>query len=117
MLLRFGGLIFPVLVVHPDELIAVEAVAGQDDEHNEVGNQQRKVKAVELIQPLEGRIGLFLQELHHRAWPGGERENGREMSQQKDIPRGSRSLPGQRLVAPPRRYALIVTESEGIPFW
>ncbi len=55
-----------VAVIHPDELVAVEPIAGQNDEHNEVRDQQHHVKAVGLIESLESGVRLLLQKLHER---------------------------------------------------
>ncbi len=60
----------------------MEAVRRQNDQHDKVWDQQRQVKAVGVVQSLEGRVGLFLQELHHRAGPWRYRKYGRKQCDQ-----------------------------------
>ena len=55
-----------VAVVHPDELVAVESIGGQNDEDNEVRDQQHHVEAVGLVEPLKRGIRLLLQKLDDR---------------------------------------------------
>ena len=45
-----------MFVVEVNQLIAVHAVEGQQDQHDEVGNQQRKVEGIGVIQALERRV-------------------------------------------------------------
>ncbi len=61
---RLADRILAVAVIHPDELVSVEAIAGQNDEDNKVRHQQQHVEAVGLIESLESGIRLLLQKLH-----------------------------------------------------
>ena len=49
----FGRLVLFVLVIKIDQPVPVPAVGRQDDEDDEIGNQQRQVERVDLIEPLE----------------------------------------------------------------
>ena len=51
--------VLAVLVVAVDQLIAMNAIEGENDHHDEVGNQECGVKRVPVIQVLEGAIGVM----------------------------------------------------------
>jgi hypothetical protein len=46
-----------VAEVEPDELIAVDAVEGEDDHHDEVRDEQRDVEGVPTVGVAEGVVG------------------------------------------------------------
>jgi hypothetical protein len=46
-----------VAEVEPDELIAVDAVEGEDDHHDEVRDEQRDVEGVPAVGVAEGVVG------------------------------------------------------------
>ena len=55
-----GG-VFPVVVVLPDQLVAVQAVDGENDHDEEVGGEQQGVKGEELpvVEVLEGMVAVM----------------------------------------------------------
>jgi hypothetical protein len=54
-----GDLVLAIAVVHPHELVTVEAVGGKDNENDEVGNQEHQVETVDLVEALE----CFVEEM------------------------------------------------------
>jgi hypothetical protein len=58
---RFVGLGLVALVaeIEPDELVAMDAVEGEDDHHDEVRDQQGDVKGVPAIDVAEGMVGVM----------------------------------------------------------
>ena len=46
---RLPHSILPVLVIAVNQLIAMDAVEGEDDHHHEVGNQQRGIKRIPAV--------------------------------------------------------------------
>ena len=52
-----GGILL-VPVVEPDELVAMDAVKGEHDHDQEVGDEQEAVEPVPLVEVLEGTIGV-----------------------------------------------------------
>ena len=57
---RFGGAILPVLVIKIDQHVAVQTVRSQQDEHDEVGDQQRHIKGVGVIETPECGVEKML---------------------------------------------------------
>ena len=55
-MLGLHGLVAAVAVVHPDELIAVDAVGRQDDEDDEVGDQQAEIEGVGVVKAPKGGV-------------------------------------------------------------
>ena len=57
---RLGGAILPVLVIKIDQHVAVHAVRGQQDQHDEVGDQQRHVKGIGVVEAPECGVEKML---------------------------------------------------------
>ncbi len=57
---RFLGGVLAVLVVEIDELVAMQAVEGQDDHHDEVRDEQRGVEPVPAVEMLEGMVAVVV---------------------------------------------------------
>ena len=55
--------ILPVSVIAVNELVAMDAVKGKDDHYDEIGNQQRGVKRVPVVQVFEGLIRIVGSEI------------------------------------------------------
>ena len=51
---RLPHCVLPVPVVAVNQLVAMDPVEGENHHHDEVGNQQRGIKSVPVIQVLEG---------------------------------------------------------------
>jgi hypothetical protein len=68
---RFGGAIFLVLVIQIHQDVAVHAVPGQQDEHNEIRNQQHAIECVGVVEPLKSLIEQMLAEIGQNALGGG----------------------------------------------
>ncbi len=56
-LVGVGGLAL-VAVVEPDELVPMDAVEGQDDHYDEVGDEEADVEGVPAVVTLEGAVGV-----------------------------------------------------------
>ena len=52
----FRRLVLFVLVIKIDQPVAVPAVGRQDDEDDEIGNQQRQIECVDLVETLESLV-------------------------------------------------------------
>ena len=59
----FGRAILLVLVVEINQYVAMRAIRRQQDQHDEIGNQQRRVKSVGVIQALESLIEKMLADV------------------------------------------------------
>ena len=57
---RLGGAILSVLVIEIHQHIAVQTIRSQQDEHDEVGNQQRHIKRVGVIEAPECGVEKML---------------------------------------------------------
>ncbi len=57
---RLDGAILPVLVIEVNQHVAVQTVRGQQDEHDEVGDQQRHIKGVGVIEAPESGVEKML---------------------------------------------------------
>ncbi len=68
---RFRRLVLFVLVIKIDQPVAVRAVGRQDEQHDEIGNQQRQIKGIDLIKPLESLVQKMLAKVGQHA-PGGK---------------------------------------------
>ena len=88
-----GGLAL-VAVVEPDELVAMDAVEGEDDHHDEVGDEQADVEGVPAVVAAEGAVGVMGLPVVREAVLIGEEERERvEVMCQGTAP--------QRMSAPP----------------
>ena len=67
-----GGVVF-VAEVEPDELVAMEAEEGQDDHNEEVGDEEGVVEGGELVEVLEGAVGVVGLQVVAEAMGGGEK--------------------------------------------
>jgi len=56
---RLGVIVLAMLEVEIDELVAMDAVNGQDDHHCEIREQEGSVKGVPFIEALEGLVGVL----------------------------------------------------------
>ena len=63
-----------VLVVEIDELVAMDAVEGEDDHHDEVGNEEAGVKEIGAIEALEGVVSVVALEVVHDSVLGQEQQ-------------------------------------------
>ncbi len=81
---RIGVVVFAVFEVEVAERVAMDAVDGEQDHDGEVGDEQRRVKRVPVIEALEGLVcGLHCFEVVDETVLGGEGEKRGE-------PRGQR---------------------------
>ena len=71
-----GGVLL-VAEVEPDELVAVEAEEGQDDHDEEVGDEEGVVEGGELVEVLEGAVGVVGLQVVAEAVGGGEEPDER----------------------------------------
>jgi hypothetical protein len=62
-----AGNVLSVLVIIVDEPIAMEAVAGEDGEDDEIGNHHREVEGVGAINASEGTVGKLVPIAAHAA--------------------------------------------------
>ncbi len=67
---RVGGAVFLVLVIQINQNIAVHAVAGEQDQHNEIRNQQRAIECVRVVKALKSLIQQMLAEIGPNALGG-----------------------------------------------
>ena len=72
MTCRINRAILAVLVVEVHQHVAVHAVGGQQNQDNEVRNQQRQVKTVGVVLPLEGFVEEMLLNVMPNALRGHE---------------------------------------------
>jgi hypothetical protein len=63
-----------VAVVEPDELIAMDAVEGEDDHHDAVGHEEADVEGVPAVVALEGAVGVVGPPIVREAVLVGEEE-------------------------------------------
>ena len=60
---RFGRTILLVLVIEINQDVAMCSIRCQQDQHDEIRNQQRRVKSVGVIQALESLIEKMLTDV------------------------------------------------------
>ena len=84
------GLLFFVLVIKIDQPVAVRPVRRQNDQHDEIGNQQRQVKRIDLVKALESLVQKMVAKVRPQAL-GGQQEDhsqrGRSESQFHELSR------------------------------
>src|SRR5947209_9929242 len=56
-------MVLPVFVIHEDQRIAVHAIGGQNDHHDEIRNQQQQVKAIGRVQALKSLVEIMGAEI------------------------------------------------------
>ncbi len=72
----FRDLVLAVLVIKVDQPVAVHSVNRQQDQHDEIGNQQRQVEGVGLIQALKGLVQKMLAKVRPQALGGKNQGQG-----------------------------------------
>ena len=60
---RFLGGVLPVFVIEINELVAMQAVEGQNDHHDEIRDEQRGVEPVPAVEMLEGVVSIVVAEI------------------------------------------------------
>ena len=68
---RFGRLVFLVLVIKIDQPVAMAAIGREDDQNDEVRDQQRQIKGIDLVEALESLVKKVLAKIGAQAF-GGE---------------------------------------------
>src|SRR6267378_2377799 len=81
----FRRLILLVLVIKIDHPVAVRAVRCQDDQDDEIGNQQRQIKSIDLVKPLESLVQKMLAKVGHQALGGKDQDQGRRGGSERQI--------------------------------
>jgi len=69
-----------MLVIKIDHPVAVRAVRCQDDQDDEIGNQQRQIKRIDLVKPLESLVQKMLAKVGHQALGGKEVERAVDLA-------------------------------------
>ena len=69
-------MVLSVSVIHEYQRVPVQTIAGQDDHHREIRNQQQQVKTIRVVQPLEGLIKIMSAEVMQKAaLRGSQKQN------------------------------------------
>src|ERR1039458_1361965 len=82
------SLVLFVLVIKIDQPVAVRSVRRQNDEHDEIGNQQRQVKRIDLVETLESLVQKMLAKIRPQALGGknyGQGQRGRTKRQMHEL--------------------------------
>ena len=72
----FRRLVLLVLVIKIDQPVAVRTVGRQDDQHDEIGNQQRQIKRIDLVKTLESFVEKMLAKVRSQALGGKDQDQG-----------------------------------------
>jgi hypothetical protein len=66
--------ILAVAVIEPDEDVPVHAVGGEEDQHDEVGNEDERIEPVRAVKAFKGLIELAAHEVANATALHGQRE-------------------------------------------
>src|SRR6266852_19421 len=72
----FRRLVLLVLVIKIDHPVAVRAIRSQDDQDDEIGDQQRQIKGIDLVKPLKSFVQKMLAKVGHQAFGGEDQGQG-----------------------------------------
>src|SRR5260370_33236101 len=81
----FRRLVLFVLVIKIDHPVAVRAVRRQDDQDDEIGNQQRQIKGIDLVKALESLVQKMLAKIGHQALGGEDQDQGQRGGSERQI--------------------------------
>src|ERR1700734_3588509 len=67
-----------MLVIQVDEDVSMHPVAGKQDEDNEIGDQQREIETVDVVETAKGRVEKMLADVRTDAFGSARYRAGRE---------------------------------------
>jgi hypothetical protein len=73
---RIGIVILPVLEIEIAQRIAMDAIEGEDEHHGEIGEQDRRIKPIPVVEPLEGLVSILHFQVVEQAVMGRKSEIG-----------------------------------------
>src|ERR1017187_6141095 len=71
----FRRLVLFVLVIKIDQPVAVSSVCRQNNQHDEIGNQQRQVERVDLVETLKSLVQKVLAQIGPKAFGGKDQDH------------------------------------------
>ena len=97
--------VFLVFVIEINQDVAMHAICGKQNKHNEIGNEQGAVKRIGVVKALKGLVQQMLAEIPADAFRGsrgGQCRRKDEMTEQQDVS-GENSILPDRLPPPKSR--------------
>src|ERR1700732_794613 len=81
----FRRLVLFVLVIKIDHPVALRTVRRQDDQDDEIGNQKRQIKGIDLVEPLKSLVQKMLAKVGYQALGGEDQDQGQRGRSERQI--------------------------------